>query len=293
MHWLRANRWSRVAVIVLTFLIPIANVFSAVLVISSARHSGWRSAALDVGAGLALLVGLVQLTGGAGAAPFTAAWGAGALWASGLVGGLLLGRFKSVDLAVQVLVVLAVGGVVAAGVIIPDPRAHWQPILEELIQAAGLPQVAGLPPGWLATVASLMHGIVGASLLSTVILALLLELWLDREAAAGQWRRLFLAMRLGRLLSLAAFVAAAFLLAGFISAGGSVLLVLGTGFAAQGLAVVHWTAELRRWPGIWPLIIYGPLLLGPPPAGAVLLALAIVGLVDNGVGLRRHRSNVV
>ena len=112
-------------------------------------------------------------------------------------------------------------------------------------------------------------------------------------AVAGGKAYTIVTREAGRLLSLAAFVAAAFLLAGFISAGGSVLLVLGTGFAAQGLAVVHWTAEQRRWPGIWPLIIYGPLLLGPPPAGAVLLALAIVGLVDNGVGLRRHRSKVV
>jgi hypothetical protein len=121
----------------------------------------------------------------------------------------------------------------------------------------------------------------------------LLELWLDDESAAGQWRRLFLDLRLGRLLSLAACVAAALLLAGFVGAGGSVLLVLGTGFAAQGLSVVHWTADQRGWPAIWPLILYGPLLLGPPPAGAVLMALAVVGLADNAVGLRRRRSNVV
>jgi hypothetical protein len=69
--------------------------------------------------------------------------------------------------------------------------------------------------------------------------------------------------------------------------------VLGTGFAAQGLAVVHWTADPRQWPRVWPLVLYGPLLLGAPLAGLLLAALAVAGLVDNGFRLRRHRSDVV
>jgi hypothetical protein len=198
-----------------------------------------------------------------------------------------------VDLAVQALVVLALLGVLVAGLVIPDPRAHWQPVLEALIQAAGLPQVSGLPAGWLGTLAALMHGVIGASLLSTLVLAVMLGLWLDREPTSAEWRRRFLELRLGRVLSLAVGVAILLTFAGFVSFGGGALLVLGTGFATQGLAIIHWTADQRRWPRIWPLVLYGPLLLGAPPAGLLLVALAIAGLVDNAFGLRRQPTNVV
>lgn len=294
-RWLQTNRLARIAVVLLTFLLPLTNVISAAIVVMTTRCAGWRSAALDVGASLGLLAGLVLLTNGeAGtAAPVTSALGASALWGGALLSGNLLRRFQSVDLAVQALVVLALLGVSAAGLAIPDPRAHWQPVLAALIQAAGLPQASGLPAGWLGTVAALMHGVVGASLLSTLVLALMLGLWLDRDSASTEWRQRFLELRLGRVLSLAAGAAAVLLLSGFVSFGGGALLVLGTGFTAQGLAVVHWTADQRRWPRIWPLVLYGPLLLGAPPAGLLLVALAIAGLVDNGFSLRRRRPDVV
>jgi hypothetical protein len=280
---------------VLTFLLPLTNVISAAIVIMTARGSGWQRAALDVGASLVLLAGLVQLTNGEPgvAAPLTAVLGAGALWSGAVLGGNLLRRFQSVDLAVQALVLVALLGMGAAGLAIPDARAHWQPVLEALIQASGLPQVSGLPAGWLSTMAALMHGVIAASLLFTLMLAMMLGLWLDPDAASTEWRRRFLEMRLGRVLSLVAGLAAVLLVSGFVTLGGGALLVLGTGFAAQGLAIVHWTADERQWPRIWPLVLYGPLLLGAPPAGLLLAALALAGLVDNGVSLRRRRSNVV
>lgn len=295
-RWVREHRLPRIAAMVLTFLLPLTNVLSAAIVVMCARKAGWRTAAVDVVASLLVLGGLVLLTSDEAGAPSPgpAALGAGALWGGGLLAGGLLRRFGSVDLAVQALVVLAVIGVAVAGLVIPDPQAHWQPVLEALIKAAGLPQVDGLPPGWLATVAALMHGVIGASLLSTLLLALVLGLWLDRGDGSGaEWRTRFLELRLGRVLSLAAGVAAGLLVAGMVSFGGSLLLVLGTGFAAQGLSVVHWTAQHRAWPRVWPLVLYAPLLLGAPPAGLALLGLAIAGLVDNGPGLRRRRADVV
>ncbi|TFG84422.1 MAG: hypothetical protein E4H19_10235 [Chromatiales bacterium] len=292
--WLRKSRWARIGAIVITFLLPLTNVLSAAILVMAARGAGWRSAAVDAGASLVLLAGLVQLTSEAGtAAPGPAVLGAGALWGGALLAGVVLRRYRSVDLAVQLVVVITLLGLALASVLIPDSRAYWQPILEALIKTAGLPQVGGLPDGWLATVAGLMHGVIGASLLSTVILAVMLGLWLDREVADGDWRRQFLELRLGRVLSAGVVVATVVVFAGFPSLGGGALLVLGTGFMAQGLAIVHWTADHRAWPGIWPLALYAPVLLGAPPAGLLLLALAIAGLVDNGFSLRRRRTNVV
>ncbi len=285
--------------LVLSFLLSLTNVLGAALVVMSARRSGWRSAVVDVVVALALLGALVQFTSNdadtaSGTLPaVTALLGAGALWVGALAGGLLLRRFQSVDLAVQALVILALLGVLAMSLVIPDPRAHWQPVLEALIRAAGLPQADGLPAGWLGTMAALMHGVMGASLLATLILALILGLWFERDATAGDWRCRFLELRLGRVLSVAAGLAAVLVLAGSTALGGGTLVVLATGFVAQGLAVVHWTADQRSWPRLWPLALYGPLLLGAPPAGFLLAGLAVTGLVDNGFALRRPRSNVV
>lgn len=294
-RWLAGRRLPRIATVVLTFLLPLTNVVSAALVVMTARSQGWRSAVIDVLAALALVGVLIVLAAGeAGApAPGPAALGAGALWGGGLLAGALLRRFGSVDLALQALVVAALTGVVLASLLLPDARAYWEPVLQALIQSAGLPQVEGLPSGWLATLAGLMHGVIAASLLSTLILAVMLGLWLDRDDQPGDWRRKFLGFRLGRVLSLVAAGAAALLAAGSVSLGGGLLLVLGTGFAAQGLAIVHWTAAERQWPGIWPLVLYAPLLLGAPLAGVILLGLVLAGLVDNAWSLRQRRSNVV
>ena len=299
-RWLQQNRLPRVAVLVVSFLLPLTNVISAALLVMTARAAGARAAGIDVAAGLALLALLLAWAGGgaASSAPIPALFGASVLWGGAVAAGLILRRFASVDLAVQALVVLVLLGVVAACVVIPDSRAHWQPVLQELFKAAGLPQVDGLPPGWLGTLASLMHGVIGASVLSTLLIALMLGLWFDPSAPGGAadgpgWRRLFLELRLGRVLSLVAAVAVILLALGLASLGGGLLMVLGTAFAAQGLAVLHWTAQERQWPRIWPLVIYAPLVLGAPSAGLTLLALAVAGLVDNGIGLRRPRTNVV
>lgn len=294
-RWLQGHRLPRIATVVVLFLLPLTNVVSAAIVVMTARADGWRSAAIDVAAALVILGALVALASGEPGAPSPgpAALGAVALWGGGLLGGALLRRFGSVDLAVQALVVAALTGVALAALLIPDARAYWQPVLEALIRAAGLPQVDGLPPGWLATLAALMHGVVAASLLSTLIVALMLGLWLGRDAAGGDWRRKFLELRLGRVLSLMAVVAGVALAAGAVSLGAGLLLVLGTGFAAQGLAIAHWTANERGWPRLWPLLLYAPLLAGAQWAGLLLLALAFAGLVDNGFALRRRKADVV
>jgi hypothetical protein len=294
-RWLRDHRLARVGAIFVTFLLPLTNVISGAILVMAARRFGWRDAAVDAGGCLLLLAGVMQLSGGEAGAMATgiAVLSAGALWGGSILAGAVLQRYQSVDLAAQAMVVMTLFGILVASLVVPDSRAFWQPVLEDLIKRSGLPQVGGLPEGWLATVAGLMNGVIAASLLSTLVLAVMLGLWLDREPEEGNWRRQFLELRLGLVLSLATVMAALLLFAGFESLGGGALLVLGTAFMTQGLAIVHWTADHRDWPRIWPLALYGPLLLGAPPAGLLLLGLAVAGLVDNGVSLRRQRSNVV
>ena len=293
-RWLRGHRGLRIAALVGLFLLPLTNVVSAALVVVTARAEGVRAAALDVLAAalvLGILLASASLSGGS--SPWPAVVGAGTRWGGGLLAGALLGRYRSVDLALQALVIATLAGVLVAHAVIPDARAHWQPILQALIESAGLPLKEGLPDGWLGTLAALMHGVVGASLLSSLVLAVMLALWLDPDEDPAGWRRQFLALRLGRVLTAATVLAGLLLAAGLVSLGGGLLLVLGSAFATQGLAIVHWTAAERGWPRVWPVALYAPLLFGAPPAGLMLLVLTLGGLLDNLVALRRSRANVV
>lgn len=283
------------ALTILTFLLPLTNILSAALVVLLTRSVGLRAASLESGISLVLLGVLVSFSSGKEGlvAGLTGALGAGVLWGGALVSSGLLERYKSVNLVVQTLVLMALLGMLVASWVLPEPRAYWQPVLAGWLQATDLPQIKGLPPDWLGTVAALMHGLIGASLLSTLILAMMLGLWLDRDGTSDVWRQGFLNLRLGWVLSGIGVGAGGLLLVGWTSLGGSALLVLGTAFLAQGLAIVHWTADHRGWPGLWPLALYGPLLLGGPPVGVLLALLALAGLVDNVYGLRRRRLNVV
>ena len=56
--------------------------------------------------------------------------------------------------------------------------------------------------------------------------------------------------------------------------------MLATAFVAQGLAVVHWTADHLVLATSLAVALYGPLLLGAPLAGLLLVGLMTVGIVD-------------
>ncbi|MEZ5561911.1 MAG: hypothetical protein R3F27_03020 [Gammaproteobacteria bacterium] len=289
--WLRSNRRSRIFLMAGTLLLPLLNLLSGAVVAMSAATLGWWSTLTDCLVGIAILVVLLAISGG----PWdSAVVGALTMWAGALLGGHLLGRTGSFDLAVQVLVAVAVVAVFVISLMLPDARSYWLPILEQLIRSAGLPQNEGLPEDWLGRVAALMYGVIGASVLMSVLIALLLggSLAASAEGHTG-WRQQVLQLRLGRALTVAVLPGLAALGMGLGDAGAGVLLVLATGFVAQGLAVVHWTADHRGWPRFWSVVLYGPLMLSPSLAGLLLVGLMAAGILDNVISLRRSRTNVV
>ena len=86
-------------------MLPLVNLLSGAVVAMTAATLGWRTALTDCLAGVGILVTLLVLSGG----PWdSAVVGALTMWAGALLGGHLLGRTGSFDLAVQVLVAVAV-----------------------------------------------------------------------------------------------------------------------------------------------------------------------------------------
>jgi hypothetical protein len=288
--WLSANRRSRIFLIAGTLMLPLVNLLSGAVVAMTAATLGWRTALTDCLAGVGILLVLLALSGGPWDSAVVAAL---TMWAGALLGGHLLGRTGSFDLAVQVLVAVAVVAVFVISLVLPDARSYWLPILEQLIRSAGLPQSEGLPEDWLARLAAMMYGVIGASVLMSVLIALLLGGSLAASGDRTAWRRQVLQLRLGRALTWLALLGLAAIGLGLEDAGSGVLLVLATGFVAQGLAVIHWTADHRGWPRFWSVVLYGPLMLSPSLAGLLLVGLMTAGILDNLISLRRSRTNVV
>lgn len=282
--WLIRHRWARVILVAATFPAPFTNLLSGALLVLTVRLAGWRQAGIDALLAFGLLAAFLAGLGGAWQLPAAAAAG---FWAGSVLAGHLLDRYGSLTLPCQVLVACGAVGVLAAGLLMPAAGEFWRPVLEELLGQAQLP---GAPAGsdWTGLLAAQMNGLLAASTLVSIMLALLLGQWLANRGGGPDFGLQFATLRMGRVIGGAAMAALLLVLAG-AGAGalaGSLLLVFGVGFALQGLAVVHWTARQRRWPRAWPLAVYLPLALSPPVAGVELLLLAVLGFVDNWLSLR-------
>lgn len=285
-HWLLARRPLRVVLIAAAFPLPLVNLLSSAMVAMVAVARGSRTALEDAALAAGLLALLLAVSGAQWLAP---ALTAGLAWSAVAAAGGLAGRYGSLTPAVQLLMALVLAALLVAWLVWGNAGGLWQPVLDNLLrqlESAGTP-MEELP---LAAMAALMSGFVAAGVLTGLLLALLLGCWLAAATGGPPAGAMFRDLALGRVL------AGAGVLAGLGAALGlglaaHWLLVLVAGFVFQGLAVIHWTARERDWPSLWPLGLYGPLLLVAPLAALILGALASVGFMDNWYPLRRRSGN--
>ncbi|MGI9330893.1 MAG: hypothetical protein ACR2QB_09290 [Gammaproteobacteria bacterium] len=288
--WLAERRMARIALIAAFFPLGILGLLSTAGVSLTAILKGWREATTDsLLAGGVLLV-LTVLTQGQWQALLVSA---GLIWPLAIALGALTGRFGTLILPVQALVVVAVAGVALFSVMASDPATYWLQTLEVMATEMAAMGVQFSDPTALAALAPLMTGIVAASAFTSFAAALILGSWWAAGAGGPEFGAMFRALQLGNIVGLLAGLAG--LLAAFLpgALGSNLLLVFGMGFALQGLAVVHWQAHQRAWPGYALLLVYGPLLMGAVIASAGLLALATLGFVDNWYSLRRTGADVI
>ena len=288
--WLAERRFPRILLIAGTFPLGLLGVVSPAAVVMTAIVRGWRTALEDAVLALLVLAGVVLAAGGSlqilllsGA--FT--------WGSALALGSATGHFASLTLPVQVLILVGAAGVIVFGAVVGDVVAFWEPMLQTFAVQLGELGVEFADPAVLAPLAPVMTGLAAISIISGSVIALLLGSWWAAGASGPGFAAMFLRLRMGLVLGIATAIAgiAALLNTGWMA--NSLLLVLGTGFALQGIAVLHWQARARHWP--WPLLalVYLPLLLGPIMISLALLIFAAVGFVDNWYGLRRGRIDVI
>lgn len=287
--WLMERRAARVALLAVLFPLPLALVISAAIAVLITNVKGWRAALADCGLALLLLLGLATM---AGTGWLELGSGAALTWLVAILLGALRSQM-SLTLAVQAAVLLGVAAAVGFTLWIQDPQAYWERVLTDLAQRADSAGLNVGPADLVPGAAQVMTGMMSASAVTSSVVALFLGCAWSGTAHGRDFGSEFRQLRMGRTLSLATAGTALLLATGLRGTADDLLLVFASGFVLQGLSLVHWHGFVRRWPRLWSLALYLPMALLPAVAVLELLGLAVIGLADNIVNLRRNGREVV
>jgi hypothetical protein len=274
--WLLAQRQRLVIVAIVTApLLPI--VTAALLALETSRRGAVRgitSAAFGV-AGLALLA-MLSRTGVVGFALI----GVVSMGAGVLIGALIRWAGNLV-LAFQVVWLACLVGVLVYAAVGPDPATVFAPVLEgfrETLQGQSLTQEQVDE-----VVTGLAESLPAASLFLVLGGTLLLGYWWWSVASGGpsfgpEFRRL----KLGRWLGWTATVLVVLGVAFGAPVVQNLLPLAVLGFLLQGLAVAHAWVHAKKWNPVVFVVLYVLLVVSP-----ATIAVAVVGLVDNWLDLRK------
>jgi hypothetical protein len=284
-QWLMQRRVPRILLIAALFPAGLFGLVSAGAVVLTAELRGWQLAFQDVTAAMVLLVGVSLVAGGE---PLAVVLSASLSWGLALALGSLTGAYGSLVLPVQLLLVAGIAGVLLFHVSVGDTTAFWEQSLARFAEELAAMGVEIGQPDALAVLAPTMTGAVAASAVLASLLALVLGAWWAGAAGGPRFGEMFIELRLGRIVGVLTAVLGILSFAGLGSLPADLLLVVAMGFAAQGLAVVHWQARARDWPKALLVLVYLPLLLGPSVFALGWFAVAALGFVDNWYPLRRR-----
>jgi hypothetical protein len=279
-HWLAASQARRIVFMATLFPFPFMGPVSSAIVAMTAQTGGVNRALTECVYALALLAGMAWIVG----LELPLVLGsAGLSWGIVLLMGAIVGQTRSFTLAVQAAVMLALGALLVLPVVLGDPVSFWTPILERIyadLAADGFSIEVDIEA---------QAGITGAALITGAFVGVLLSMLLGARWAnvvAPQFEvQSFAELRLGYAIGGLAALAG---LAGLVNlpTGGAVLL-LGTAFMFQGLAVLIWWSRMLAWSGGWWLGLSLAMLILPSILVLVTMSLATVGFIDNWYGLRR------
>ncbi|MEC9376346.1 MAG: hypothetical protein VYA80_08280 [Pseudomonadota bacterium] len=205
-------------------------------------------------------------------------------WGILLILGNLVGRTRSMTLAIQGCVVLALSVLLIFQILLGDPQSFWQPILESIYSDLAV-QGLNIDIDINAQAAIASSALITGMLIGTLF-SLLLGSRLASIIAAHPEVEPFSELRLGYFIgSLAVFVALASI---FSMPTSGALLLFGTAFMFQGVAVLIWWSKLKSWPSLWWLGLIALALILPSMFLLITITLSIVGFIDNWYGLRRQ-----
>jgi hypothetical protein len=290
--WVAAHRLRRVVFIAGLFPLPFTGLISAALMVLSAELKGSREATIDCLGAIGLLALMLLVTGGPQALVLLIF--AGASWGVALMLGLLVARYRSLTLAVQVAVMLVMVGLLLGMLLVDDLVSYWAAMIEPVVVDINQQGLAVIDTAAKDAIAEIMTGVVAFSILASTVISLMLGTWwvcrIRSEDFAGMFRQIRMGYVIGVLAALAGI--AAWLEVEPLAT--NLLLLFAGGFVFHGLSVLHWYAWSKRWPRAWWLVIYMTPLLSSVLATYELVLLAALGFVDNWYDLRpEQRQDMV
>lgn len=283
--WVIEHRIARVCLV--AALLPLFAIISAAIVVCIAIARGWRIGLTDCLLALIIVMGLTVLTGGG---TTQVLFSSVSTWGIALLMGGLTGVTGSLTLAIQVVIVLCCIAIIGFSILVDDPAAFWEPILQVIarqMQEFGVDLAAA---NAIMDLAPIMSGLFVAGTIASAVVALLLGCWWTGGVGKRSFQDLFLDLRLGYVVGGIAAVAGVGALLGVQPLAGNLLLVAGVGFMFQGLAVVHWQVARRGLPRALLIAVYLPLFFGASLMVMALFLFAAVGFIDNWYGLRRAKT---
>jgi hypothetical protein len=269
---------------------PMSYVSGAVIALATLRH-GAREGGLVI-AGSGLLAGALTLLVVGSVYPVVVflalTWVP--VWMLALV------LRATADQGMVVLIAGALGAMAlgAAHLMLTDPAAWWQALLQRFVDDAvqGAPSLAGGAgteqlSALIDNLAPLMTGLVVAGTVLGLVLTLFLARWwhalVDNPGGFGREFRSLTIDR--RFAPLALVIVLAALMANSLTGGlaGEAVLIIVVLYMLQGLAVVHSVVNTRGASNGWLVGLYLLLFLLPPQ---VMLLLALTGFTDVWMNLR-------
>lgn len=291
-NWIvaRPERW--VLALTVTIVMPVAPaVLSGTVMVLLVLARGLPKASIAAAIALAVLAitGLIM-----GLPPMQLVSNAGTIWLlAGFMAGLLSWS-KSLVLAVQMTVILALVVTVGMYLALPDPALLWTEVLAE-VAASFQEQGLELQARFILEqqrYAALMTGVVIAAgwTYSTVLMLTGLaayRLMSPGAAGFGEFRDLNLGRVLAIVLAVAAVAATLSQAIWLVNLAIVMLLV----FWLQGLAILHWLRSSGRLP-VWLLVLAYVAIMLPVSAGIMIFGLGVMGYIDAWFNVRRRLAGL-
>ena len=252
-------------------------------------HGGMRRAAPQAALGAALLALFALLAGGSAAAMFA---GALFIWLPAFALAVLLARWRSLTLTLQVSAIVGAAALLGFYVVLGDPTEFWGRWLTEeaavFFREMGFTEQADSLVENQAIVAQQMTVLFVFTVWSLYTFGLLLGYRLlqalpGKQSVFGR----FCDLNFGRVLALIMAIASVVAVLAGLEWLRNLAFFVFVVFWIQGLSILHWLHAEKGLPVIFLIIVYAliPLLSALP-----VISLAIVGYIDAWFSFRTRAA---
>ncbi len=286
--WLVARPLNAILALAATISLSYLSFLSGVVLMLLVLRKGPRAAFIDavLAGGLLAIVGLV-----AQVPLVTVLSGAVLMWLPAMLLAVILIATRSLTLALQMSVILAILAMIGFFLIVDDPAGFWRSILVTIVEVwreLGLAEQADLLDGQLDAVAEQMTtiAVLTSWAVHSINCVLGYSLYRHLPGETSDYGR-FRDLNLGRVIAITMALASVVAVLSAAVWLQNIAFVMFFVFWLQGLAIVHWMHGEGHLPVFGVIAVY---VLMPFLNVILMMGLAVVGYIDAWFRLRRPRA---